>query len=292
MTINLDGFTQWMADEGLAETTRAQRLVDARRIVAVCLAGDDPPVRLHFAAVTLSAWADEEGVDLSLLEPQISHLTSPETKKAAVKLSRRRKSKPRSFDPAAWKRLARAIVQAETPEARVLEVVMVTGLRIGDVLRIEHKQVKRAVEEGVFEVVTKGGKVREIYVRGRLKTSFEKLLDTWSSTKGGSSRPNVATWILPESRDPRPYFGAYQRVSRKLKNLAAKLGLDGRIHLHRMRRTIAMQALSATKDIGAVQQLLGHESIATTQRYLDEERPEDVAALHDTVHKTFLDEEE
>lgn len=286
--MNLDRFAVWLAGAGLADTTRAQRLVDARQIVKVAEAGEMPPARLHFAAVTLTAWAEEEDVDFGGISPQIAWLVSDDAKQQAMHGSKHRKKPARAFDPAGWKRLAVTIVKTETNEARVLEVVMVTGLRIADVLRIRRTQVQRAVEDGVFTTIVKGGGEREIYVRGPVRTAFERMLDAWNGTKGGASRKDVSSWILPESRDARPYFGAYQRVSRELKRVSKELSLEGSVHLHRMRRTLAMQAYAITKDPIAVQQLLGHADLKTTLKYIDEERPEDVASMRDKVHETFL----
>jgi integrase len=81
--------------------------------------------------------------------------------------------------------------------------------------------------------------------------------------------------------------GAYQAVNRALKRIGRDLELEGRVHLHRLRRTVAVQALRETENIRAVQELLGHGSANTTMRYVDEARPEALAGLQQKLRTRF-----
>jgi site-specific recombinase XerD len=54
------------------------------------------------------------------------------------------------------------------------------------------------------------------------------------------------------------------------KNVAKRAGLDSeKLHMHRLRDTAATRGLRAGIDVRTVQVWLGHESLATTQKYLD-----------------------
>ena len=289
VSVDLDRYARWAA-KTYAETTAAQRVSDARSVVRAIEAGERPIPRYHFTGVSLQRWAQEEGVDLTSLEPALSELTDGDTRAEAVSATKRRKKPAVSFSPHDWRALAIAIINDDSPEARIEELVLLTGLRIGDVLRIERAQFERAVATGALEVPVKGGRVREVYVEGAVLEGFERLWRTMQATpEGRAFEGPLHEWIAPGSRDARPYFAAYQRVRRHLLRLTEGLGLSGSVHLHRMRRTIAMEAYRASgADIVAVQQMLGHQNVATTQKYIDEERPADVASLREKIHQNLL----
>jgi site-specific recombinase XerD len=77
---------------------------------------------------------------------------------------------------------------------------------------------------------------------------------------------------------------AYKQIDTRLKQVAREAGLTERVHLHRLRRTVAVRALAQTNDIAAVQQMLGHRSIQTTARYVDEARPEALAGIQQSIN--------
>jgi site-specific recombinase XerD len=131
----------------------------------------------------------------------------------------------------------------------LLETIDNTGLRrselspnlkVGD-LQLSGKAPLLLVRHG------KGGKPREIplndYIRGQLATY----------TKGKDADESV--------------FGlAPKTVSMKIGNWARKAGVS--IHTHSLRHKFATDILDRGGNIRAVQQLLGHESLATTEGYL------------------------
>jgi integrase len=58
------------------------------------------------------------------------------------------------------------------------------------------------------------------------------------------------------------------QIRKLIYRLAARAGLDD-VHPHRFRATFAVNFYEATKDIQALKDILGHESIATTERYIE-----------------------
>ncbi len=64
---------------------------------------------------------------------------------------------------------------------------------------------------------------------------------------------------------------AYIRVM--LKRLAARAGIDKRVHAHGLRHTHAAQLRAEGVDIAIISRQLGHASINTTARYLDHIAP-------------------
>ena len=65
-------------------------------------------------------------------------------------------------------------------------------------------------------------------------------------------------------------------VRRMLKRMAARAGIEKRVHPHGLRHTGASELLSEGVDVGVISKQLGHKSIATTARYLDHISPQRV----------------
>lgn len=177
---------------------------------------------------------------------------------------------------AEWLRLVEALkADTKSREATVLLVITASGLRIGDVLRIRKRDLTAAKAHGVLQLEIKGGRQLEVPTGGvpevwaRLNKHFQAGPDD-----------NIATWVsVGTSDDPEAGAAAYKRCARYLQALCRHLGLTGRIHLHRLRRTVAVKALLLTRDVHAVQQLLGHKALSSTLAYVDELRQADVERL-------------
>ena len=56
-------------------------------------------------------------------------------------------------------------------------------------------------------------------------------------------------------------------VQARLKHWAIRLGLSGKVHPHVLRHSFASHMLQSSGDLRAVQEMLGHASISTTQVY-------------------------
>jgi len=81
---------------------------------------------------------------------------------------------------------------------------------------------------------------------------------------GGQSGKATHKKLRPKDR---PMADAYVRVM--LKRLAARAGIDKRVHAHGLRHTHAAQLRAEGVDIAIISRQLGHSSITTTARYLD-----------------------
>jgi site-specific recombinase XerD len=94
-----------------------------------------------------------------------------------------------------------------------------------------------------------------------------------SAERGHSAVPSVALGRHPVFCTLRgqPMSDAYVRVM--LKRLAARAGIDKRVHAHGLRHTHAAQLRAEGVDIGIISKQLGHASISTTARYLDHLAP-------------------
>ena len=145
-----------------------------------------------------------------------------------------------------------------------------TGGRISELLSLQIRDVyqnKRAVTDLLFDKsVVKGGEVsRAVPVNSDGRRAIEELI-TWHRDRYKDTEAN------------RPLFPSRngqgeKRMSRRtahdvLKNAFEAAGLNGHLATHSLRKSFAQRLYDRTGDIFAVQEMLGHKSVTTTQKYL------------------------
>jgi integrase len=172
-------------------------------------------------------------------------------------------------------------VEVRSPAAAVIRVMMVTGLRIEDVLRIPPTAIAGALSraDGLLEAKIKGGKV--------IKTSVAGSREAWAQLHAVTARsPTVAHAVAPGgSGTSAAGSGAYMACSRLLHKASKAAGCSGRAHLHRLRRTVVVQGLRSGIDVVQIASSVGHSSINTTSRYADEKHPEIAAHMQEAIAK-------
>lgn len=129
-----------------------------------------------------------------------------------------------------------------------------------DLAWISREAVEEAVRNRtVLTLVSKGSKERDVPVGHTLEAlDYLNLSSDWDT---------IGDLLSPGSKNPQE--AAYERVRRLLKAAAKEVGLDpSQIHTHRFRHASASWVYQETRDMALIQQLLGHESIRTTEIYL------------------------
>ena len=283
--MNWEHFQAWLADEqGYRKSTVLATLRDSRQLFAYIREGYDPPKRLRAAAYRLKLYHDAGGFNWPPHAKRVVNaLLEAPTTSGRGRGGNKRSQEARSFGDAEWVRLTKAIEKDEDTEARVLQVMAATGLRIGDVLRLTKRRLKNGLSTGRLYIEQKGGADRLVLVEGA-PDAWNALADAWNGVGGLT----VAELVSPEGNGSAlAGDAAYRRVVRKLKDLGKTAGVEGRVNSHRLRRTVGVQALRVTEDVPAVAQLLGHRSTNTTMGYLDEARPERVAELQQQLKERF-----
>lgn len=268
-------FEQWLKRAGYRESTRKATIRQVATVRDSLRGGHPPEPYLGPAIRRYLAWGRDEAVrsdDIEVLEELGYEPVAPgTTTKGPRKLPRR------SFTDDDWFALLQALGADETREGAVLRVMAVTSLRVGDVLSIPWVHIDEGLRSGIVTLERKGGRFIDVPTTGSEPE--------WASLHGhmdaaGYSRDTVASYVREEpGASPLAGEAAYQRMNRYLKSLGAELELPDPIHLHRLRRTIAVQALRTTQDMTQVQQLLGHASLSSTERYVDEVRTDAVGRL-------------
>ena len=150
----------------------------------------------------------------------------------------------------------------------ILELLYSSGLRLGEVQGLSLGDLDLA--SGLVSVLGKGSKRRIVPVGRKAR----EALGRWLSVRRGSEEPAVFV-----SRSGRR-IGA-RAIQDRVRRFAARHGLD--LHPHMLRHSFASHLLESSGDLRAVQELLGHADLGTTQIYahLDFQR---LAAVYDEAH--------
>ena len=159
----------------------------------------------------------------------------------------------------------------------LMELLYATGMRVTELVSLP-----RAVLKGDARVLTikgKGGRERLVPLNPPARAALDQFLAV-------SGRLDNSPWLFPskaaEGHVTRQAFG------QDLKELAEEAGLDpGRVSPHVLRHAFASHLLDRGADLRAVQQLLGHADISTTEIYTHvlEERLKKLVAEHHPLAK-------
>ena len=150
----------------------------------------------------------------------------------------------------------------------ILETLFSTGLRVSELVALNRDQLKIKPDTKDLElsITGKGGKIRTVYFSERAVKWLRKYLETRTDTdealfisyKPGSKNKEHS----PTSRRITP-----RSVERILEKYSKIAGLPIQATPHTLRHSYATDLLNQGVDIRIVQELLGHQNIATTQIY-------------------------
>ncbi len=145
----------------------------------------------------------------------------------------------------------------------LIELLAATGLRVSEVLALPFRPALAA--DGVLDVTGKGGRERLVPVSRRALDAAAAYLAAVRDDCARRKRPPPR--FLFAGREGKRAM-TRQAAALDLKALAIAAGLDAaRVHPHVLRHAFATRLVDAGADLRAVQQLLGHADISTTQIY-------------------------
>lgn len=177
--------------------------------------------------------------------------------------------------PAVWDRLptvlspgaVERLLEAPDPATRLgrrdralLETLYATGCRASEVAGL--RPVDLDLKSGVARCIGKGNKERRVPLGSRAVAALESYirLDRPALV---AFRPDTGTVFVSKSGRPLSRIGLWSIVKRS----ARSAGLPATISPHTLRHSFATHLLAGGADLRAVQEMLGHASIATTQIY-------------------------
>ncbi len=175
------------------------------------------------------------------------------------------RSLPRLLSEAEVERLIEAASRRPGPEGvrlvALLELFYATGLRVSELVALRTSSF--SADLGRLRVLGKGGRERWVPVGSKARRAVRRWL-ALRPPRDREGRP--VPWLFP-SRGRTGHL-TRQRALQLLKELAVEAGIDPRrLSPHVLRHAFATHMLAHGADLRAVQTLLGHADIATTQIY-------------------------
>jgi integrase/recombinase XerC len=159
------------------------------------------------------------------------------------------------------------------------ELLYGCGLRIGELTGLDVVASGQArgwidVQAGEAHVLGKGGKRRSVPVGSKAL----EALQVWLKLRSAWARDDAALLIGSRGTRLTP-----QHLRVRLKQRSLQAGLSTPVHPHMLRHSFASHVLQSSGDLRAVQELLGHANITTTQVYtrLDFQH---LAKVYDAAH--------
>lgn len=140
-------------------------------------------------------------------------------------------------------------------ERAILEMLLATGCRLSELIGMNIEDLN--FKDNSIRVIGKGNKERIVFFNPRTKVHLDKYLE---NRKGNSDA------LFVGSRKPYNRLGS-RAVEKIINKIATRAGFDKAVFPHLFRHTMASLGLQAGANIVAIQSLLGHSSVTTTERY-------------------------
>jgi integrase/recombinase XerC len=144
----------------------------------------------------------------------------------------------------------------------LVELLYGTGIRIGELVALDVRDLELAVRE--IRVMGKGRKERVVPIPEQARVTLKAWLDL-RRHPGVMNEPLFIS--LRPRREEKPRRLAAREARRILGERAVGADLSERVHPHRLRHSYATHLLDMGADLREIQELLGHESLSTTQKY-------------------------
>src|SRR4030095_11952792 len=139
----------------------------------------------------------------------------------------------------------------------LLELAYSSGLRLSELASLDVDRVDLA--QGEVRVLGKGSRESVVPVGRTARAAIERWLAQRNTLAPADER---AMFVGAGGRRV-----SARTIERRLAAWAVKRGLDRHVHPHMLRHSFASHVLQSSGDLRAVQEMLGHASIASTQVY-------------------------
>ncbi len=163
----------------------------------------------------------------------------------------------------------------EQRDHAIFELFYSSGLRLSELVNLDIDRLD--FSDGTVTVTGKGNKTRIIPVG----THALNAIQTWLKRRADiviSDKNPKAVFVTQQGRRITP-----RAIQYRMKEWAVKQGINIDMHPHLLRHSFATHVLQSSQDLRAVQEMLGHANISTTQVYthLDFQH---LATIYDKAH--------
>lgn len=154
----------------------------------------------------------------------------------------------------------------------MLELMYGAGLRLSELVGLDCRQVN--LDSGEIRVVGKGSKERKLPI-GRMAVTW---LNRWLPMREFYAPDDDALFVSKHGNRI-----SARNVEKRFAEWGVKQGVNSHVHPHKLRHSFATHMLESSGDLRAVQELLGHANLSTTQIYthLDFQH---LSSVYDAAH--------
>jgi len=139
----------------------------------------------------------------------------------------------------------------------MIELLYSSGLRLAELTNLNLTDID--LKEAIITVTGKGNKTRQLPVGRQALSAVKSWLKRRQELK---KTEGSALFLSKHGKRLSP-----RSIQDRLKQMSIKQGMPGKVHPHMLRHSFASHLLESSGDLRAVQELLGHENISTTQVY-------------------------
>lgn len=163
----------------------------------------------------------------------------------------------------------------EQRDHAILELFYSSGLRLAELVNLDIPMLN--FSEGTVIVTGKGNKTRIVPMGSQAMSAIQIWIQRRALINIAHTNPN-ALFVTQQGRRITP-----RAVQYRVKEWSIKQDMNSSIHPHLLRHSFASHVLQSSQDLRAVQEMLGHANISTTQVYthLDFQH---LATIYDKAH--------
>src|SRR6267142_1308389 len=233
-----------------------------------------PGTARNYARALEELFALTDGVPLEKLEPQHMHRAVSELHARGIS------GRTIAYRLSGWRGFFNwletpADGAAQLRDKAMFELFYSSGLRLAELVSLDVADGEGMRRQAEVTVTGKGAKTRMVPVGSKACAAIA----AWLAERGKLATPGeTALFVCARGRRIAPSSVRYA-----LAHWARRLGLPQHVHPHMLRHSFATHVLQSSGDLRAVQEMLGHSSISSTQVYthLDFQH---LAKVYDAAH--------
>lgn len=155
----------------------------------------------------------------------------------------------------------------------IMELFYSSGLRLAELTALNARAID--LRDNILRVIGKGGKIRDVPV-GRHAV---EAINDWIKVRGQLAGHDQPALFVSRSGSRL----SHRSVQQRMKTWARRQGIGQHVHPHMLRHSFASHLLESSGELRAIQELLGHANLKTTQIYthLDFQH---LAKVYDEAH--------
>jgi integrase/recombinase XerC len=183
---------------------------------------------------------------------------------STIRTPKQEKRLPKCLDLEQVQKLLDAPGDGDLLSARdkaMLEVLYSSGIRVSELVELEMQDLD--LQEGVLRVKGKGRKDRLTPIGSQAIKAVQRYFELRGQDTRSQHSTHATRVFLNKHGEPL----STRSVRRKLDKYLVQAGLDPGISPHTLRHSFATHLLNNGADLRSVQELLGHQSLSTTQIY-------------------------